>query len=169
MCRRVHQRLPQRLDPQPRPPMRRRTNSNTIAPMSALTIRATIPTPRWMFSRGSSQSPTTAPSRPTTKSPISPKPEPCITRPASQPAMSPTRMMTRRLSFDRCIVCSPVGWRCCSGVSGILRMDCGRIKAPAPLRSQPFPAIQGEVTPNIVGADRHNNSTHWRGYCYGTK
>src|SRR5262249_53806890 len=102
----VHQRLPQRRNRQPRRPMRRRMNSNTTAPRNALTIRATIPTPSWMFSRGNSQSPTSAPNKPTTKSPISPKPEPSITRPASQPAMSPTKRMTRRLSFDRCMVCS---------------------------------------------------------------
>src|SRR5215813_1811685 len=105
-CTGAHQRLPQRLNRQPRPRMRRRMNSSTIAPRNALTIWATIPTPRWMFSRGNSQSPTSAPNKPTIKSPTSPKPEPSITRPASQPAMSPTKRMTRRLSFDRCMACS---------------------------------------------------------------
>jgi hypothetical protein len=41
-----HQRLRQRRYPQPPPPIRRRINSKTIAPIKALTIRPTIPTPR---------------------------------------------------------------------------------------------------------------------------
>src|SRR5579863_630990 len=77
------------------------------APINALMMSATMPIPRWMPSRGKSQSPIKAPTRPTIKSPTRPKPPPSITLPANHPATIPTTTITKRLSFERYIAIVP--------------------------------------------------------------
>ena len=65
----------------PQPPLQPRRpattlmiKSRTMAPIVALMIRGTIPTPRWMLNRGNNQSPKKAPITPTMRSPIRPNP-----------------------------------------------------------------------------------------------
>src|SRR5258708_34325480 len=63
-----------------------------------------------MPSCGISQSRMKAPIRPTIRSPISPKPPPAITRPASQPGTMPTTKMTKRLWLERYMANPPRGY-----------------------------------------------------------
>jgi hypothetical protein len=77
-----------------------RITRSMTAPIAALTIAETIPEPRWIPSCGNAQLAIKAPAIPTMRSPMSPKPVPCTTWPASQPAMRPTTNITRRFSPD---------------------------------------------------------------------
>jgi hypothetical protein len=77
----------------------RMTRSRT-APIVAAMIAARIPEPRWIPSRGNSQSPIKAPMIPRQRSATRPKPVPLTIWPASQPAINPTSKMTSRLSPD---------------------------------------------------------------------
>ncbi|ABY40245.1 Hypothetical protein, conserved [Brucella suis ATCC 23445] len=67
------------------------------APIKALMIEAITPPPTEKPRRGNSQPAKKAPITPTMILPIRPKPPPCTTLPASQPATSPTKRNTRRL------------------------------------------------------------------------
>jgi len=85
----------------PVPPRTSLTMNNKItAPIVALTIALTMPTPRWMPNLGSSQPPMKAPTIPISRSPMRPKPAPRTSCPANQPATTPTIIVTRRLSPD---------------------------------------------------------------------
>src|SRR4051812_13461836 len=77
--------------------------------MVAETIALTIPAPIWMPRRGSSQVPMKAPMTPMMRSPISPKPVPLTSCPASQPATTPTSKMTRRPSLET-LMLSSLSW-----------------------------------------------------------
>jgi hypothetical protein len=81
--------------PTPREPATTRiTTSNRMAPIVAFRIRASMPTPSWMFNRGKSQSPMNAPRTPTIRSPMSPKLAPSTIFPANHPATIPTNRIT---------------------------------------------------------------------------
>jgi predicted enzyme related to lactoylglutathione lyase len=74
------------------------TSSSTIAPIVALMIKATRPTPMLTLSAAGPNShvPMTAPMMPTTMLPMMPSPKPPTTFSASQPAIRPTTRRTIR-------------------------------------------------------------------------
>src|SRR5262249_49832965 len=73
------------------------TTSNNTEPIVATMIAETMPEPIRMPSCGINQLPIRAPTMPMAMSPIMPNPPPATILPASQPATSPTKRMTRRL------------------------------------------------------------------------
>ena len=97
---------PPQLPPQLLPP---RTSliisKSSRAPIVALMIAATMPTPRWMPSCGISHSPMKAPMIPMTRSPMIPNPVPRTIWPANHPATRPTTKYDQA-DFDPTYACS---------------------------------------------------------------
>src|SRR5215471_12114794 len=72
--------------------MSRRTKMSRTAPRVATIMAPSKPPPKDMPSELNKNPPSNAPSTPTTMSPMTPKPPPFMSCPASHPATNPTNM-----------------------------------------------------------------------------